>query len=55
MNDQKVQKVELPIALVNAIMGFLVKQPFEQVANLIGAIQQETQGNQNRSVPPPAH
>lgn len=52
MNEQK---VNLPIGLVNAIMGYLVKQPFEQVANLIGAIQQETQGNQAKSVPPPAH
>lgn len=51
MNEQK---VELPIGLVNAIMGYLVKQPFEQVANLIGAIQQETQNNQSRVVPPPA-
>lgn len=51
MNDQK---IELPINLVNAIMGYLVKQPFEQVANLIGAIQQETQNTQARSVPPPA-
>lgn len=51
MNEQK---IELPINLINAIMGYLVKQPFEQVANLIGAIQQETQSNQTRPVPTPA-
>lgn len=50
MNDQK---VELSVNLVNAIIGYLVKQPFEQVANLVSAIQQEAQGDKPRDVPPP--
>ncbi len=50
MNDKK---VELSVNLVNAIIAFLVKQPFEQVANLMSGIQQETQGNQPKDVPPP--
>lgn len=50
MNEQK---IELPVQLVNAIIGYLVKQPFEQVANLVSAIQQEAQNNQPRDVPPP--
>lgn len=50
MNDQK---VSLSVELVNAIIGYLVKQPFEQVAGLVGAIQQQAQGDAPRDVPPP--
>lgn len=50
MNEQK---VALSVNLVNAVIGYLVKQPFEQVAGLVAALQQETQGNQPRDVPPP--
>ena len=50
MNDQK---VELSVNLVNAIISYLVKQPFEQVAGLVSSIQQEAQGDKPRDVPPP--
>lgn len=43
MNDQK---IELSVNLVNAVVGYLVKQPFEQVAGLVSAIQQEARGEQ---------
>ena len=47
------QKIELPVNLINALVGYLVKQPFEQVAGLVNAIQQEVQGSQMRDAPPP--
>lgn len=50
MNDQK---IELTLPLVNAIIAYLVKQPFEEVANLMAAIQQEAKSNQPQDVPPP--
>lgn len=34
-------KIELSINIVNAVLNYLGKQPFEQVAPLINAIQQE--------------
>lgn len=46
-------KVELSVNLVNAVIGYLVKQPFEQVAGLVSALQQEAQSSQTRDVPPP--
>lgn len=51
MNDQK---VSVPADLLQAITGYLVKRPFEEVAGMIGAIQQAVQGDQPRNVPPPA-
>lgn len=47
------QKVELPLDLVNAIIGYLVKRPFEDVAGLVQAIYQNVQGDKARDVPPP--
>ena len=35
------EKIELSTQIVNAILGYLGKQPFEQVAGLVNAIQQE--------------
>lgn len=43
-------KISLSLDLVNAIMGFLGKQPYEQVFSLINAIQKEAEGQ----VPPAA-
>lgn len=43
-------KITLSLDLVNAIMGFLGKQPYEQVFPLINAIQKEAEGQ----VPPAA-
>ena len=37
-------KITLSIDLVNAIMGFLGKQPYEQVFQMINAIQKEAEG-----------
>lgn len=37
-------KITLSLDLVNAIMGFLGKQPYEQVFPLINAIQKEAEG-----------
>lgn len=39
MND-----ISLSLNLVNAIMGFLGKQPYEQVFQLISAINDEAKG-----------
>ena len=39
MND-----ISLSLNLVNAIMGFLGKQPYEQVFQLINAINEEAKG-----------
>ena len=36
--------ISLSLNLVNAIMGFLGKQPYEQVFPLINAIQKEAEG-----------
>ncbi len=35
------EKIELSVNVVNAILSYLGKQPFEQVAGLVNAIQQE--------------
>jgi len=37
-------KISLSLDLVNAVMGFLGKQPYEQVFQLINAIQKEAEG-----------
>ncbi len=37
-------KISLSLDLVNAVMGFLGKQPYEQVFPLINAIQKEAEG-----------
>lgn len=44
------EKIELSTNVVNAILGFLGKQPFEQVAGLVNAIQQEA----SPQIPAPA-
>ena len=40
------EKVTLPINLVNAIMGYLGKQPYDQVYQLIAEVQKEAQAQQ---------
>lgn len=35
------EKIELSLNIVNAVLSYLGRQPFEQVAPLINAIQQE--------------
>lgn len=37
-------KISLSLDLVNAVMGYLGKQPYEQVFPLINAIQKEAEG-----------
>ena len=39
--DNMPEKIELSTSLVNAVLNSLAKQPFEQVAHLINALQQE--------------
>ena len=41
-------EISLSVDLVNAILGYLGKQPYEQVFPLINAIQKEAEGQ----VPP---
>jgi len=36
-------KITLPINLLNAIMGYLGKQPYDQVYQLIAEVQKEAQ------------
>jgi len=36
-------KITLPINLINAIMGYLGKQPYDQVFQLIAEVQKEAQ------------
>jgi hypothetical protein len=36
-------KITLPLNLVNAIMGYLGKQPYDQVFQLIAEVQKEAQ------------
>ena len=38
------EKINLSVNLVNGILGYLGKQPYEQVAPLINAIQDEAKG-----------
>jgi len=38
------EKINLSVNLVNAILGYMGKQPYEQVAPLIQAIQDEAKG-----------
>jgi len=38
------EKITLPLNLVNAIMGYLGKQPYDQVFQLIAEVQKEAQG-----------
>ena len=40
------EKVTLPINLINAIMGYLGKQPYDQVYQLIAEVQKEAQAQQ---------
>ena len=42
-------KITLPLNLVNAIMGYLGKQPYDQVFQLIAEVQKEAAAQ----VPPP--
>jgi len=37
------EKITLPINLINAIMGYLGKQPYDQVFQLIAEVQKEAQ------------
>jgi hypothetical protein len=39
-------KITLPINLLNAIMGYLGKQPYDQVFQLIAEVQKEAQAQQ---------
>ena len=39
-------KITLPLNLVNAIMGYLGKQPYDQVFQLIAEVQKEAQAQQ---------
>lgn len=43
-------KIELSTQVINAILSYLGKQPFEQVAGLVNAIQQEA----SPQIPAPA-
>ena len=43
-------KITLPLNLVNAIMGYLGKQPYDQVFQLIAEVQKEAQ-NQTPTQP----
>lgn len=52
MNDQK---ISIPADLLQAIVGYLAKRPFDEVAGFISAVQQATQDGQPRNVPPPAN
>lgn len=47
-------KAQLSTNLINAIIGYLVKQPFEEVAGLISAIQDEAKQNGEQIVPGPS-
>ena len=42
-------KITLPINLLNAILGYLGKQPYDQVFQLIAEVQKEAQAQ----TPPP--
>ena len=37
------EKITLPTALVDQILGYLGNQPYQQVAGLIAAVQKEAQ------------
>ena len=39
-------KITLPLNLVNAIMGYVGKQPYDQVFQLIAEVQKEAQAQQ---------
>ena len=41
-------KITLPLNLVNAIMGYLGKQPYDQVFQLIAEVQKEAQSQQDK-------
>jgi len=45
-------KITLPINLLNAIMGYLGKQPYDQVYQLIAEVQKEAQAQQPISETP---
>lgn len=45
------EKINLSVNLVNAILGYMGKQPYEQVAPLINAIQDEAKGQVPESPP----
>jgi sensor histidine kinase regulating citrate/malate metabolism len=42
-------KITLPINLLNAIMGYLGKQPYDQVFQLIAEVQKEAQAQQQET------
>ena len=45
-------KITLPINPINAIMGYLGKQPYDQVYQLIAEVQKEAQAQQPISETP---
>ena len=45
-------KITLPLNLVNAIMGYLGKQPYDQVFQLIAEVQKEAQAQQPTPLTP---
>ena len=47
MNEQKT--VALPLELVNAVFQYLGTKPFQEVHQLVGAIQQSVQGQLDSS------
>ena len=46
------ENITLPLNLVNAIMGYLGKQPYDQVFQLIAEVQKEAQAQQPISETP---
>lgn len=43
------QKIELTIDLVNALLNYLGSRPFVEVANLINRVQEEAKGQEPES------
>jgi len=45
------KEITLPIELANAVLGYLGKQPYDQVFQLIQAMQQAAQQQQQAQAP----
>lgn len=43
--ENKNPNVEISLELVNAVLGYLGKRPFEEVQGLISAVQQQAQAS----------
>ena len=41
------EKIELSVGLVNTILQYLATKPFQEVVQLIGAIEKEVQAQRN--------